>query len=129
VALAEAAAHPAVATTPIISMSISNVQPLTGQVMLGQADDLGGGVFKKRFGKNLYPHLKSRSSRYVNVGGNPTRQKVMGLPSTSRCRSQQPLGGICSDCPFWRHFHGLREQERPEDPDDTGWFWTGRIGH
>ncbi len=24
------------------------------QVMLGQADDLGGGVFKKRLGKNLY---------------------------------------------------------------------------
>jgi hypothetical protein len=25
-----------------------------GQVMLGQADDLGGGVFKKRLGKNQY---------------------------------------------------------------------------
>ncbi|HEY6491340.1 MAG: type II toxin-antitoxin system RelE/ParE family toxin [Terracidiphilus sp.] len=25
-----------------------------GEVMLGQADDLGGGVFKKRLGKNLY---------------------------------------------------------------------------
>jgi hypothetical protein len=24
------------------------------QVMLGQADDLGGGVYKKRLGKNLY---------------------------------------------------------------------------
>lgn len=24
------------------------------QVMVGQADDLGGGVFKKRLGKNLY---------------------------------------------------------------------------
>jgi hypothetical protein len=24
------------------------------RVMLGQADDLGGGVFKKRLGKNLY---------------------------------------------------------------------------
>jgi hypothetical protein len=24
------------------------------QVMLGQADDLGGGVFKKRLGRNLY---------------------------------------------------------------------------
>ena len=24
------------------------------QVMLGQADDLGGGVFKKRLGKNMY---------------------------------------------------------------------------
>jgi hypothetical protein len=24
------------------------------QVMLGQADDLGGGIFKKRLGKNLY---------------------------------------------------------------------------
>ena len=27
------------------------------QVMLGQADDLGGGVFKKRLGKNLYRSL------------------------------------------------------------------------
>jgi hypothetical protein len=27
------------------------------QVLLGQADDLGGGVFKKRLGKNLYRSL------------------------------------------------------------------------
>jgi hypothetical protein len=27
------------------------------QVMLGQADDLGGGVFKKRLGKNMYRSL------------------------------------------------------------------------
>ena len=27
------------------------------QVMLGQVDDLGGGVFKKRIGKNLYRSL------------------------------------------------------------------------
>ncbi len=27
------------------------------QAMLGQADDLGGGVFKKRLGKNLYRSL------------------------------------------------------------------------
>ena len=27
------------------------------QVMLGQADDLGGGVFKKRLGKNQYRSL------------------------------------------------------------------------
>lgn len=27
------------------------------QVILGQADDLGGGVFKKRLGKNLYRSL------------------------------------------------------------------------
>ena len=27
------------------------------QVMLGQADDFGGGVFKKRLGKNLYRSL------------------------------------------------------------------------
>ena len=27
------------------------------QVMLGQADDLGGGVFKKRLGRNLYRSL------------------------------------------------------------------------
>jgi hypothetical protein len=27
------------------------------EVMLGQADDLGGGVFKKRLGKNMYPSI------------------------------------------------------------------------
>ena len=35
------------------------------QVMLGQADDLGGGVFKKRLGKNLYRSiLVARGGRY-----------------------------------------------------------------
>jgi hypothetical protein len=35
------------------------------QVMLGQADDLGGGVFKKRLGKNLYRSiLLARGGRY-----------------------------------------------------------------
>ena len=35
------------------------------QVMLGQADDLGGGVFKKRLGKNLYRSIiVARGARY-----------------------------------------------------------------
>jgi hypothetical protein len=35
------------------------------QVMLGQADDLGGGVLKKRVGKNLYRSLiVSKGGRY-----------------------------------------------------------------
>jgi hypothetical protein len=35
------------------------------QVMLGQADDLGGGVFKKRLGKNLYRAIIiARGGRY-----------------------------------------------------------------
>jgi hypothetical protein len=35
------------------------------QVMLGQADDLGGGVFKKRLGKNLYRSIVvARGGRY-----------------------------------------------------------------
>jgi hypothetical protein len=35
------------------------------QVMLGQADDLGGGVFKKRLGKNLYRSIiLARGGRY-----------------------------------------------------------------
>jgi hypothetical protein len=35
------------------------------QVMLGQAVDLGGGVFKKRLGKNLYRSiLVAKSGRY-----------------------------------------------------------------
>jgi hypothetical protein len=35
------------------------------QVMLGQADDLGGGVFKKRLGKNLYRSiLVAKGGRY-----------------------------------------------------------------
>jgi hypothetical protein len=35
------------------------------QVILGQADDLGGGVFKKRLGKNLYRSiLVARGGRY-----------------------------------------------------------------
>src|ERR1035437_6030007 len=35
------------------------------QVMLGQADDLGGGVFKKRLGKNLYRSiLLAKGGRY-----------------------------------------------------------------
>jgi len=33
------------------------------QVMLGQADDLGGGVFKKRLGKNQYRSLILARSR------------------------------------------------------------------
>jgi hypothetical protein len=35
------------------------------QVMLGQADDLGGGVYKKRLGKNLYRSIiLARGGRY-----------------------------------------------------------------
>ncbi|MES2392377.1 MAG: type II toxin-antitoxin system RelE/ParE family toxin [Acidobacteriota bacterium] len=35
------------------------------QVMLGQADDLGGGVFKKRLGRNLYRSiLLTRSGQF-----------------------------------------------------------------
>jgi hypothetical protein len=35
------------------------------QVMLGQADDLGGGIFKKRLGKNLYRSiLVAKGKRY-----------------------------------------------------------------
>jgi hypothetical protein len=35
------------------------------QVMLGQCDDLGGGVFKKRLGKNLYRSIiVARGGRY-----------------------------------------------------------------
>ena len=35
------------------------------QVMLGHADDLGGGVFKKRLGKNLYRSIiVARGGRY-----------------------------------------------------------------
>lgn len=35
------------------------------QVMLGQADDLGGGVYKKRLGKNLYRSIVlARGGRY-----------------------------------------------------------------
>ncbi len=35
------------------------------QVMLGQADDLGGGVYKKRLGKNLYRSIVvARSGTY-----------------------------------------------------------------
>src|SRR5208337_4003078 len=35
------------------------------QVMLGQADNLGGGVFKKRLGKNLYRSiLVAKGGRY-----------------------------------------------------------------
>ena len=35
------------------------------QVMLGQCDDLGGGVFKKRLGKNLYRSIiAARGGRY-----------------------------------------------------------------
>ncbi len=35
------------------------------QVMLGQADDLGGGVFKKRLGKNLYRSIiVAKGKRY-----------------------------------------------------------------
>jgi hypothetical protein len=36
-----------------------------GQVMQGQADDLGGGVFKKRLGKNLYRSIVvAKGGRY-----------------------------------------------------------------
>jgi hypothetical protein len=35
------------------------------QVMLGQADDLGGGVYKKRLGRNLYRSIiVTRGGRY-----------------------------------------------------------------
>ena len=35
------------------------------QVMLGQADDLGGGVYKKRMGKNLYRSIVvAKGGRY-----------------------------------------------------------------
>jgi len=35
------------------------------EVMLGQADDLGGGVYKKRLGKNLYRSIiVARGRRY-----------------------------------------------------------------
>ncbi|MGD0520952.1 MAG: type II toxin-antitoxin system RelE/ParE family toxin [Terracidiphilus sp.] len=35
------------------------------QVMLGQADDLGGGVFKKRIGRNLYRSIiVAKGGRY-----------------------------------------------------------------
>lgn len=35
------------------------------QVMLGQADDLGGGVYKKRLGRNLYRSIVlARGGRY-----------------------------------------------------------------
>lgn len=35
------------------------------QVMLGQADDLGGGIYKKRLGKNLYRSIiLARAGRY-----------------------------------------------------------------
>lgn len=37
------------------------------QVMLGQADDLGGGVFKKRLGKNLYRSLILAKGREYRV--------------------------------------------------------------
>jgi hypothetical protein len=36
-----------------------------GQVMLGEAGDLGGGVFKKRLGKNLYRSIiVAKGSQY-----------------------------------------------------------------
>jgi hypothetical protein len=35
-------------------VAVSELCAAIRQVMLGQADDLGGGVFKKRLGKNLY---------------------------------------------------------------------------
>ena len=35
------------------------------QVMLGQADDLGGGVFKKRLSKNMYRSIiRAKGGRY-----------------------------------------------------------------
>lgn len=37
------------------------------QVMLGQADDLGGGVFKKRLGKNLYRSIVLAKGRHYWV--------------------------------------------------------------
>ena len=56
------------------------------QVMAGQADDLGGGVYKKRFGKNLYRSIiVARGGRYwvyaylfakndrANIGGQELR--------------------------------------------------------
>jgi hypothetical protein len=38
-----------------------------GQVMLGQADDLGGGVYKKRMGKNLYRSILIARARHFWV--------------------------------------------------------------
>jgi hypothetical protein len=46
---------------------ISNEELCTAirQVMLGHADDLGGGVFKKRLGKNLYRSIiVAKAGRY-----------------------------------------------------------------
>jgi hypothetical protein len=46
---------------------ITDAEPYTAirQVMLGQAVDLGGGVFKKRLGKNLYRSiLVAKGGRY-----------------------------------------------------------------
>ena len=56
------------------------------QVMAGQADDLGGGVYKKRLGKNLYRSIiVARGGRYwvyaylfakndrANIGGQELR--------------------------------------------------------
>jgi hypothetical protein len=37
------------------------------QVMLGQADDLGGGVFKKRLGKNMYRSILLAKGRHFWV--------------------------------------------------------------
>lgn len=37
------------------------------QVMLGQADDLGGGVFKKRLGKNLFRSIVLARGRHYWV--------------------------------------------------------------
>jgi hypothetical protein len=37
-----------------VSISDHNLCSAIGQLMLGQADDLGGGVFKKRIGNNQY---------------------------------------------------------------------------
>jgi hypothetical protein len=47
-----------------------------GQVMLGQAIDLGGGVFKKRLGKNLY---RSSALAICQISGRlpiSTREKL-----------------------------------------------------
>jgi hypothetical protein len=37
-----------------VSISDHDLCSAIGQLMLGQADDLGGGVFKKRIGNNQY---------------------------------------------------------------------------
>jgi hypothetical protein len=62
--------------------------PAIRQVMLGQADDLGGGVYKKRLGKNLYRSLVLARGRqywiYVSLfakkdPANISQDELLGL--------------------------------------------------